>query len=169
MIITKFNVMDEYDWYPPLYTVDEEIKELEMARKFKSYNVTRERVELFKDFTLNLLYYIYDTYLGSEYLKSEYDMRGHFTWCYRKVLDEFDEEGIMFHENEELYDYFYGYYVDQFYKSNKIETLSHYEKFWVNIFEIKKTKKRNIFEVLLELYEIFDKTITQKTEELVLM
>lgn len=157
--------MYDFDWYPPIYGVDEEIKELEMTRKFKSYNVVRERVELYKDFTLNLLYYIHDTYLGVDYVKTEYDMRGHFTWCYRKVLIDFEKEGIFFYENEELYDYFYGYYYDQFYKKSKIESLPYYEKFWENIFEINKTKKRNIFEVLLELYEIFDKSITKKIVE----
>lgn len=162
-------MMKEFEFFPSIYGVDENIKELEMTRKFKSYNVIKERVELYKDFTLNLLYYVYDTYLGNEYIKTEYDIRGHFTWCYRKVLEDFEREGIYFHENEELYDYFYGYYLDQFYKKNKLETLSHYEKFWENIFEIKKTKKRNIFEVLLELYEIFDKSITKKTEELILV
>ena len=68
------------------------IKELEMMKKFKSYNIIRERVEIYKDFTINLLYYIYDTYLGKDYIKTEKDMRGHFTWCYGKVLDEFYDE-----------------------------------------------------------------------------
>ena len=160
--------MKNFEFFPSIYGMDENIKELEMVRKFKSYNVVRERVELYKDFTLNLLYYVHTTYFGKDYIKSEYDMRGHFTWCYRKVLEDFEKEGIYFHENEELYDYFYGYYEDQFYKTEKIEPIPHYEKFWENIFEIKKTKKRNIFEVLLELYEIFDQTITKKTEEPVL-
>ena len=159
--------MKDFEWYPQIH-VDEDVKELEMTKKFKSYNVVRERVELYKDFTLNLLYYIHSTYLGKEYIKSDYDMRGHFTWCYRKVLEEFEEEEIVFFENVELYDYFLGYYSDQFYKKPNIETLSHYEKFWENIFEISKTKKRNIFEVLLELYEIFDKTINKNSEVMVL-
>jgi len=156
--------MKDFEFLPSIYGVDDNVKELEMVRKFKSYNVIKERVELYKDFTLNLLYYVFDTYLGKEYIKSEYDMRGHFTWCYRKVLNDFEKEGIYFYENEELYDYFYGYYEDQFYKNDKIEPLSHYEKFWENIFQISKSKKRNIFEVLLELYDIFDKTITKKVE-----
>lgn len=163
----KVYEMKDFDWYPQLIE-DEEVKELEMNNKFKSYNVVRERVELYKDFTLNLLYHIHETYLGKEYVKSEFDIRGHFTWCYGKVLEEYDEEGISFFQNDQLYDYFYGYYTDQFYGKG-IETLSHYEKFWENIFDISKTKKRNIFEVLLELYEIFDSTINKKSEELMLV
>jgi hypothetical protein len=156
--------MNDFDFYPSIYGVDDEMKEYEMNKRFKTYNVIKERVELYKDFTLNLLYYIYDTYLGKDYVKTELDIRGHFTWCYRKVLIDFEQEGLFFYENEELYDYFYGYYLDQFYLHDKIQPISHYEKFWENIFEINKTKKRNIFEVLLELYEIFDKTINKKTD-----
>ena len=142
----------------------DEIKEYEMIKKFKVNNIIMERVELYKDFTFNLLYKIHDTYLGTEYIKNEYDIRGHYTWCYRKVLKEFEEEGIYFYENEELYDYFYGYFLDQFYKKEP-ETISYYERFWENIFDIKSaTKKRNIFEVLLEIYEVFDKTINKKLE-----
>lgn len=154
--------MRELEYYPPLYGLDENIGEFEMNRRFKSHNVIRERVELYKDFTINLLNYIYDTYLGKEYLKSEYDIRGHFTWCYRKTLKDFEKEGIFFYENEELYDYFFLYYKDQFYGKKNPELLSFYENFWENIFDTKKTKKRNIFEVLLELYEIFDKSINKK-------
>jgi len=157
--------MNDHEWYPPLYTIDEDIKEIEMIKKFKSYNIAKERVELYKDFTINLLYCIHDTYLGKEYINSDYDIRGHFTWCYRNILTQFEQEDVYFHENEELYDYFFGYYQDQFYKREKIEPLSHYEKFWENIFDIKKNgKKRNIFEVLWELYEIFDKTVNKRTE-----
>jgi hypothetical protein len=168
MIINKCMVMKDFEWYPQI-NVDEDVKELEMTKKFKSYNVIRERVELYKDFTLNLLYHIHNTYLGKDYLRTKYDVRGHFTWSYGKVLEEFEEEGISFFKNDELYEYFYGYYKDQFYNKKNIESLSHYEKFWENIFDISETKKRNIFEVLLELYDIFDKTINQKNEEMILI
>ena len=90
------------------------IKELEMMKKFKSYNIIRERVELYKDFTINLLHYIHDTYLGNDYIKTEQEMLEHFTWCYGKVLEEFYDEEFSFYENEELFEYFYTYYQIEF-------------------------------------------------------
>jgi len=151
--------------YGAQINVQEYINEYEMTKKFKTNNIVIERVELYKDFIFNLLYYIYDTYLGTEYIKNEYDIRGHYTWCYRKVLKEFEEENIIFIDNEELYDYFYGYFLNQFYNKPEPETLSFYERFWENIFDIKNTtKKRNLFEVLLEMYELFDKSINKKIE-----
>ena len=140
------------------------IKELEIVRQFKSHGVVKERVELYRDFSINLLHYIYDSYLGSEYIKSESDILGHFSWAYLKVLNEFEDEGINFYCNDGLFDYFFTYYYDQFYKIDRIQRFSYYEKFWNSIFEVKRNKQRKIFEVLLELYEIFDKSFILKNK-----
>jgi len=138
---------------------DEEVYELEIVRKFKSHNVIKERVELYKDFTINLLHYIYDSYLGSEFIKSEQDQRGHFTWAYGKVLEEFEDEGIDFYNNDDLFEYFYVYFKDQFYDMKKIEDFTYYHKFWLDIFDLSKNKQRKKFEVLLQIYEIFDESL----------
>jgi hypothetical protein len=162
MIILNLKKMkyDRFGYIENIYN-DGKLNELEMQKKFKSHNIIKERVELYKDFTINLLQYIYDTYFGKEYIKTKKDIEGHFNWCFGKVLEEFYDEEISFYENDELYDYFYGYYLDQFY-SKEPEPLSYYEKFWESIFEIKKIMKNNVFEVLVEIYEIFDKSITNK-------
>ena len=137
---------------------NDNVKELELVRKFKSRGVVKERVELYRDFSINLLNYIYDTYLGREYLNKDEDITGHFNWAYQKVLNEFEQEEIDFYGNNVLYEYFYDYYYNQFYTFNKIHSLNTYEKFWNDIFELKKSKERKVFDVLLELYEIFDKS-----------
>ena len=144
---------------------DNSVKELEMMKKFKSYNIIRERVELYKDFTINLLNYIHNTYLGRDYINTEKQMREHFTWCYGKVLDEFYEEEISFYENNELFEYFYIYYLDQFYLKDVVDTISHHERFWENVFDIRKNKNRKVFEVLLELYEIFYYSLNTKHDK----
>jgi|AntRauTorckE6833_2_1112554.scaffolds.fasta_scaffold15507_3 hypothetical protein len=138
---------------------DDEVYELEIVRKFKSHNVIKERVELYKDFTINLLHYIYESYLGSEFIKTEHDQRGHFTWAYGKVLEEFEDEGIDFYNNDDLFEYFYVYFKDQFYNMKKIEDFKYYHKFWLDIFDLSKNKQRKKFEVLLQIYEIFDESL----------
>jgi len=148
---------------------DDEVYELEIVRKFKSHNVIKERVELYKDFTVNLLHYIYDSYLGSEFIRTEHDKRGHFTWAYGKVLDEFEDEGIDFYGNDDLFEYFYVYFKDQFYDMKKIENFNYYYKFWLDIFDLSKNKQRKKFEVLLQIYEIFDDSlISDKSSSLIL-
>ena len=125
-------------------------------------NIIKDRIELYKDFTINLLFFIYKTYLGKEFIKNDTDIRGHFNWAYKKVLDEFEQEEISFYDNNDLYNYFYSYYLDQFYNRKEPYSLSFYENFWNNIFELKKNKNKKIFEILIEVYEIFDKSINIK-------
>jgi hypothetical protein len=142
---------------------DDEIKEYEILKKFKSHNILKERVDLYKDFSLNLLYKIYDTYLGVEYIKNKKDAIGHYNWCFGKVLEEFDEQEIDFYGNDELYDYFLDYYIDQFYSLNKEIPINHHKKIWLEIFNHKKSSKsKNEVEILIELYIIFDFSLDNK-------
>ena len=58
-------------------------------------------------------------------------------------------------------------YYQQFYKPNiddinQTIPIGYYEKFWKNIFEIDKQKNKNIVKVLIETYNIFDKSINQE-------
>ena len=155
--------MEVFKYWQQKYADDEEVYELEIVRKFKSHNVIKERVELYKDFTINLLHYMYDSYLGSDFIKTEYDKRGHFAWAYGKVLEEFQEENISFYGNDDLFEYFYVYFTDQFYNKKKIETFTYYNKFWVDVFDVSKNKERKKFEVLLQIYEIFDDSLMINT------
>lgn len=145
---------------------NEEIREFEILKKFKSHNILRERVELYKDFTLNLLYEIYDSYLGKEYINTKKDVEGHYNWCFGKVLDEFDDQEIDFYGNDDLYNYFFTYYLDQFYISKKQLPVTQHKKMWTEIFNYKKlNKNKNEFEVLIELYQIFDVSLDAKHKE----
>lgn len=145
---------------------DEYIKEYEILKKFKSHNILRERVDLYKDFSINLLYKIYDTYLGINYINTKKDAIGHYNWCYGKILDEFDDQEIDFYGNDELYDYFLDYYMDQFYQQKNQPAITYHMKTWTEIFNHKKTNKsRNEFEVLIELYLLFDISLDNKNKE----
>lgn len=130
----------------------------------KKYIVVKDRVEIYKDFTLNLLYYIHNYYIDRESLSDDVDIRNHFKWCYKKVCDEFLEEGLDFTKNYELIDYFYAYYYHQFYNpiSESVLTLQHFEKFWKSIFEINKQRNKNLINILIEVYNIYDKSINQE-------
>jgi len=142
---------------------DDSLREYEVVKKIKSHNILKERVDLYKDFAINLLYKIYETYLGNKYIKSKHDINGHYNWCFGKVLEEFDEQGIDFYGNDSLYNYFLAYYIDQFYKREKQYTINHHKKMWSSIFNYKKQNKiKEEFELLVELYQIFDKSLIKK-------
>ena len=72
----------------------------------KKYIIIKDRVELYKDFAMNLLYYIYNYYIDRESLSDDEDIHNHYIWCFNKVCDEFKQENIDFSNNEELKLYF---------------------------------------------------------------
>ena len=134
-----------------------------MISNNQKFIIIKDRVELYKDFAINLLHYIYKYYLDKESLNNDEDIHNHYVWCYNKVCDEFLEEDINFKNNDELKEYFFAYYYHQFYKNDTSEeSLKYHEKFWRNIFEIKTQKNKNIIKILAEIYQIFDKSINQK-------
>jgi len=130
----------------------------------KKFIIVKDRVEIYRDFALNLLYYIDDYYLDKDSLGLDQDIYNHFIWCYNKVCDEFLKEGLDFRKNDELIEYFYTYYYHQFYTAidNQDTTLSYFEKFWKNIFDIEKQKNKNLINILIEIYNIYDKSINQE-------
>lgn len=131
----------------------------------QKYIVVKDRVEIFKDFSISLLNYIFQYYIDKESLSDDVDIRNHFLWCYKKVCDEFLLEEIDFTDNNELIEYFYSYYYNQFYKpniENSEANLEFFDKFWREIFEIHKQKNKNIFNIMVEAYKIFDKSIVKE-------
>jgi len=127
----------------------------------KKYSIVKDRVEIYRDFSMNLLYYIQHYYLDRETLNEDEDIWNHFSWCFKKVCDEFLKEGLDFTDNQELKEYYYAYYYHQFYKANTTQntTLPYFEKFWKDIFEIDKQKNKNYINILIEIYNIYDKSI----------
>jgi hypothetical protein len=130
----------------------------------KKFGIVRDRVEIYRDFALNLLYYVYYYYLDRETLNNDQDIHNHFKWCFKKVCDEFLEEGLDFTKNNELREYYYAYYYHQFYTvtGNQDTTLNYFEKFWKQIFEIDKQKNKNLINILIEIYKIYDMSINQE-------
>ena len=132
----------------------------------QKFIIVKDRVEIYKDFTINLINYIIDFYLDAKTLASDEDIYNHYNWCFNKVCDEFKLENINFSDNDKLRNYYYDFFYHQFYKremENKtnLVTLSFYEKFWKNIFEIDKQSNRNIINSLIEIYNIFDISINR--------
>ena len=125
--------------------------------------IIKDRVEIYKDFTINLLNYIIAFYLDNKTLSLDVDIRNHYNWCFNKVCDEFKEEDLDFSKNEDLRRYFYDFFYHQFYKrDNQDITIVYYEKFWLNIFNIDKQNNKNVMNTMVELYNIFDKSVNHE-------
>jgi len=135
-----------------------------MASSGQKYTIVKDRVETYKDFAMNLLYYINHYYIDYESINTDEDIENHFNWCFNKVCAEFLLEGLDFSKNKEVRKYFNAYYYHNFYKASEKQdtSLAYYEKFWKTIFEIEKQKNKNILNVLVEIYTIFDKSVNQE-------
>lgn len=133
-------------------------------RNTQKYIIIKDRIEIYKDFTINLLYYINEFYLDKETLNLDEDIKNHYNWCFNKVCAEFKLEEIDFSDNDKLREYYYGYFYNQYYKLEQTFPITHYVDFWENIFDVDehKNKNKNILNVLVEIYQIFDTSITKE-------
>jgi hypothetical protein len=143
----------------------EEIDEAKIEKEYKKNNIIKERVRLYRDFTLNLTYYIYDTYLGKEYIKTNEDKLGHYKWCFNKVCDLYQQEGFNFRENKEIYHYFAEYFKNVLYDSDyNVSQLGGEYTYWSIIFQFYGKKNRAFLDVLVNLYRFFDKTLEKNLQ-----
>jgi hypothetical protein len=141
----------------------EEFDEARVEKEYKKHSIIKERVRLYKDFTLNLTYYIYDSYLGNEYIKTNDDKLGHFKWCFNKVCDMYLAEGIDFKSNKRIYYYFIEYFKNVLYNEEyKINQLGGEYTYWSLIFQVYGKKNKAFLDVMINLYKIFDETIENK-------
>lgn len=132
----------------------------------QKYIIIKDRVELFKDFTISLLYCINHYYIDYETINESEDIRNFYLFCFNKICDEFLLEGINFKNNKELREYFYSYYYNQFFtvqdNSEYDTSLKNFENFWKNIFKLDRQENKNIINVLIEIYTIFNKSIDKE-------
>lgn len=132
----------------------------------QKYLIVKDRVDIYKDFTINLANYIVYYYIDYDSINTDVEISNHFNWCYNKVCDEFDKEEIYFRDNKILREYFYMYYYNKFYRAQteplEDTSLEYYVKFWNTIFEINKQKNKKLVNVLIEIYNIFDASINKE-------
>lgn len=130
----------------------------------ESYILHSGRIDTFLDFIINLTNYIVYYYVDG--ISTEKEIRSHYDWCFDKVCDDFFLEGLYFYDNNELREYFYDYYKNQFYlaqgndKYNK--TVEYYNNFWIQIFNVKQKMTNTKIKILIELYKIFNKSVNNK-------
>ncbi|MFW6219310.1 MAG: hypothetical protein ACOC33_00450 [bacterium] len=135
------------------------LPKFEIIKVYKKHGIIREKLELYKDFVTNLSQTILDSYFGKEYIKTEEDVIGHYNWSYNKVINQFKEEDIYFDENDnELYSYFFNYYLDTIYLSDKIISDDIFLIYWTKFFK-DSIKTNSELNALIEIYEIFENSL----------
>ena len=120
--------------------------------------INTDRVDLYHDFIISLVYIIDETYLGDDFIKSEDDVKSHFRWCWLKNIDNFKKENILFGESGSHYHYYFDYFYQIYYKSDKHNNLiDDIIDFWDSIFGLNKVKTMSQYDIFIEIYEICNK------------
>lgn len=146
--------------------ITEILKSHEIVREYKTNNINKNRLDLYRDFIINLCYSTVESYLGEEYIKTTKQKVEHFTWAYNKVCNDFLEENIDFRNNKELYDYFLEYFMSTMYDNDFFE-IDFLLDYWEDTLEYSFDKTRADLEGMIEVYKIFDKTIEARIEEVI--
>ena len=126
---------------------------------YRAHNIIREKAELYCDFLSSLLAIIDETYLGPDVIKTEKDIINHFTWCYNKVISNFDQEKIHFHAKGQHFEYLWFFFYKGYYQcstENKTQILLDYFKL---LFNFKKVKNPVELESFIDFYKIFDQNL----------
>jgi hypothetical protein len=138
------------------------LNEYQMVKQLKRNNIIKERVELYRDFVINLIHYIHSTYFGKEYIKTEEDIKGHYNWAFNKVISDFENEEIFFGDTNELRQYFFDYFIVRFYSVEKIPSQKTFIGFWDEIFNLDNIKEKAIFSSMVDIYKLFDNSLKNK-------
>jgi len=122
-------------------------------------NITQEKVELFRDFSISLTYIIENSYLGDDVIEYQDDQINHFNWCWDQNIKNFKKENIYFQNKGEHYYYYLAYFLDIYYgNSNKTKgLLTKITYFWDDVISIDAIKTKSEHDLLSEIYKIMDK------------
>ena len=100
-----------------------------------------------------------ETYLGSDVVYLEESQRGHFTWCWDKIVDNFSKEKILFKERGNYYEYFWNFFLEAFYFNKLDEKPVRIREYLETLFDFKHKKTRSELDMLSEIYKLFEQNL----------
>lgn len=133
---------------------------------FKMNNILPEKLELFSDFSLSLYELIVSTYLGetsnsneTKISMTEEDNKKHFLWCWNKILQNFNKEGLKFNLEGEHFIYFQTFYEDTFYYQKEEKMKKSLQEFLNSLFDIKKPFTKSDLDMINVIYKMLDNNL----------
>ena len=133
---------------------------------FEANNIIYEKLELFSDFSLSLYDLVVKTYLGENNLPndtkitlSDDDNEKHFDWCWKKLLDNFEKEGIKFSSKGEHYEYYKSFFFEIFYNQKEVKIRESVGRFFDELFDMDKGFTKSDLDMVSTIYKFLDKSI----------
>ena len=134
---------------------------------FRTNNIIIEKMELYYDIIFSLFKNISDTYLcddentrqETKIQLTDEDKLNHFSWCWKKLIDEFKKEGLIINEVGEHRDYLYDFFSDIFYNQKDSKIRNSIDVFFTDIFDMKKPFTKSDLDMISTIYKSLDKNI----------
>ena len=145
----------------------EEYTEFDITGKYKhqidiwyrTYSINRDKIILFYDFLSSLHTLIDETFLGVDVLYKEVDQRGHFDWCWNKIIENFNKERIFFKDKGNHYEYFWNFFFEAYYLSKIDEKETRISEYFYKLFDFRYVKSRSELDILTEVYKLFEQNL----------
>lgn len=126
---------------------------------YKIHNIVYEKAELYCDFFISLIELIDSTYLGYDVLNNESDILGHFSWCFNKVLSNFEQENIFFNKKGEHFENLWNFFYDSFYTTNVQDRITRLSVYFTDLFNFTYNKTQHELDMMLQFYKMMDKNL----------
>jgi hypothetical protein len=134
---------------------------------FRINNMISEKRELFCDLCVGLTDIIETTYLGGErdennetkVLLTNEEQSNHFDWCWKKILENFENENIHISEDGEHKVFLKNFFTEIFYKQKNQKVVDGLRKFFIQLFDDRKPFTKSDLDMLTELYKSIDKNL----------
>ena len=133
---------------------------------FRANNIISEKMELYYDFSYSLYLLIKNTYLGSKNEKNETlvkmtdeDDINHFDWCWKKTVDNFKKESIIFKMDGDHYKYFFTLFDEIFYKQEKEQIRESIDVFFNDLFNKDKPFTQVDLDLIYNIYKSLDNNL----------
>lgn len=123
---------------------------------FRSNNICFEKLDLFFDFSYGLNKIINETYLGETFDMSEEDKQNHFMWCWKKNIENFEKENIIFNINGDHLAYFIEFFNEIFYKQTEKKVRDSISTFFNETFNLNTPFTKSDLDIILTIYKSLD-------------
>jgi hypothetical protein len=137
----------------------------------KMHNIIPEKLELFSDFCSSLIILVEKTYLGGDpglnetkITMTEEDDERHFIWCWRKNIENFRKEGIIFEYDGDHFDYMRSFLAQSFYRDKTNDTPYSVKDFFEKVFDLRGNLSKSDLDTTLEIYKLLEKKMSVSLE-----
>jgi hypothetical protein len=123
---------------------------------FRTNNICFEKLDLFFDFSYGLNKIVNDTYLGDTSEMTNEDNENHFMWCWRKNIDSFEKENIIFNVSGDHLAYFIEFFNEIFYKQKEKKVRESISTFITETFNLNTPFTKSDLDIILTIYKSLD-------------